>query len=1173
MVVDAGSGPVAAIEETLGDLLGQTVADLEVVVVDDGSGGELSRCLEDLQRRDDRLVWVQHGRTLGLPAVRFNEGIEAARGPWIAFLSPGARWEPTALGTLLAAGERAEGPCLVVARTLGGGGAPGPAGSPSPPVSALTLTFRNPVGRTGALVERSLLERYGVFDGHLSLARLFDWDLWLRLAQRAPLAVLDECVGREPQGAGAGDDPARLPPADRFGFRVVAAIPRDHELTLQRWRDRRPLATEFDGYPLPTAYRREFEVAIDGWLRQHGHADRRPDPRTPPDGERGVEPPGTTTLLLAGDSYHPALDLCFPPHPSALPESPALLPCYEPVVQVTGESVRWSDGVVLVRTVTEPGFRLLESAQAMGRPVAYYLDDDLLNLHLLGPTWDGMGPGTDRDWEIRRQIAAADAVWSTSPRITEVVAPLNPRVVPHGGAVDESSLPVALRPRARRGVLRIGAFGSGYQGLEFKVIWPALQELARRFGPRIELLLWGIDVAALPPLEIPVTTRPYRFGYRGFLEELAAAEFDVLLCPLLDEPAPRRAKAPSKYFHAAVAGALGIFSDVPPFEELPGGRTCLKAANSPEAWLAAMAEACSMPDERFDGMRAAMLADVRLRYSVAARADLHHAAWLATDFHSRTRPRRGADGRPVIVYYGCGESEGDEDLLDAATVAESYGIRPLVVGEERSGLPSRAARFGYPQWLRDGECMQGLEALLASEPVSLVHATRPIEGLESVCRRFAVPLVVGIGTEVCRSLPAHGARELFQRYVDAVAATAGPEREVGNVAGRDPAGLPGPAADRPVTPATAPGGNPAETLRDRLRHELHRAGLLKPLVQARWALRRKRVLVLFDTDVVSVEFCFRSVRGALERATGREWVLRNAAEVGPYDFHTACAVFFSRALSRRCVDLMAAARRAGCLTIYDTDDNLLLIDQPIADPENPWRRVFGEARAEIEALVRGADLVKVYSRAAVPIFERLNPNVVFVRPPRRPVELAAGPDPVVVPSRFGFFGSAYKDDEFPAVATAVEQLVREGRGLSFEVVGFVPRPLARLRGLRWFPWRSRYPEFHRFLATRGWAVGLAPLRDLDFNRCKAAAKYLEYASLGIAGVYSDIPTYRDAVSHGVNGLLVDHGEPAAWKEAIELLVREPELRRGIVERAREDLLANYSPERYAASVAELLRRA
>ena len=148
-----------------------------------------------------------------------------------------------------------------------------------------------------------------------------------------------------------------------------------------------------------------------------------------------------------------------------------------------------------------------------------------------------------------------------------------------------------------------------------------------------------------------------------------------------------------------------------------------------------------------------------------------------------------------------------------------------------------------------------------------------------------------------------------------------------------------------------------------------------------------------------------------------------------------------------------------------------------------------------------------------------------------------------------------------------------GSGLSFEVVGFVPQPLALLRGLRWFPWRSRYPDFRRFLATRGWAAGLAPLRDLEFNRCKTAAKYLEYSSLGIAGVYSDVPTYREAVSHGVNGLLVDHDQPAAWKEAIERLVREPGLRHGIVERAREDLLANYSPERYAASVAELLRRA
>ena len=215
------------------------------------------------------------------------------------------------------------------------------------PVSALTLTFRNPVGRTGALVERSLLERYGVFDGHISLARLFDWDLWLRLAQRAPLAVLEECVGREPQGAGAGDDPARWTPAARFGFRVVAAIPRDHELTLPRWRDRRPLATEFDGYPLPAGYRRELEGTIDGWLRQHGHADSRPEPRTPPGGgPRGRSRGARRRFCWRETATTPrwtSASLRIPrPRRRARRSSPATSPSSRPPARACGGRTAWS---------------------------------------------------------------------------------------------------------------------------------------------------------------------------------------------------------------------------------------------------------------------------------------------------------------------------------------------------------------------------------------------------------------------------------------------------------------------------------------------------------------------------------------------------------------------------------------------------------------------------------------------------------------------------------------------------------------------------------------------------------------------------------------------------------------------------------------------------------------
>src|SRR4029077_21296369 len=111
-------------------------------------------------------------------------------------------------------------------------------------------------------------------------------------------------------------------------------------------------------------------------------------------------------------------------------------------------------------------------------------------------------------------------------------------------------------------------------------------------------------------------------------------------------PAPVRARAPSRYYHAAVAGALGIFSDVPVYAALPHGLTCLKAANDPEAWYAALREAVTMPAERFGLLRRRMVEHVRLEYTERAQIHLHEAAGAATQLHAAPRGRRGEDGRP-----------------------------------------------------------------------------------------------------------------------------------------------------------------------------------------------------------------------------------------------------------------------------------------------------------------------------------------------------------------------------------------------------------------------------------------------------------------------------------------------------------------------------------------------
>lgn len=337
--------------------------------------------------------------------------------------------------------------------------------------------------------------------------------------------------------------------------------------------------------------------------------------------------------------------------------------------------------------------------------------------------------------------------------------------------------------------------------------------------------------------------------------------------------------------------------------------------------------------------------------------------------------------------------------------------------------------------------------------------------------------------------------------------------------------------------------------------------------------RRKRVLVTYESYIASIFLYWDHAKPALEAATGRSWLLLPAAEVPLEDLDSFHAVIVARGISKRSLEILRTAKRQGCRTVYDTDDNLLLIDQAFSDPEIPWRRTFGEARPEIEAMLREADVVKLYGEPAVPSFLPYNRRIAVIRPYQILDREELPPIPDRRPVTVGFLGSSFKDDEFPPVVEAIERILQEGREghpVRFEFLGFLPKALAGRPEISHLPWRSSYPEYRETLAGLGWEIGLAPLRDLEFNRGKNNAKYREYAAAGIAGIYSDAEVYRATVAHRETGLVVPHASPQAWYEAILELAGDLGLRESIRRNAFADLRANYRQEEYVARVAALL---
>jgi len=174
----------------LRSVLAQQRVDVEVVVVDDGSGDDTGAYLTALA--DPRLVVISHGEGQGVAAAR-NAGVARATGPWVAFVDDDDVWAPTKLFSqlsALSAAPSAAWACTDAVLVNADLEVMGPQHGPSEPDVADALLARNvvPGGASGVVVATSLVREVGGFDP--GLATLADWDLWIRLALASPLVCV-----------------------------------------------------------------------------------------------------------------------------------------------------------------------------------------------------------------------------------------------------------------------------------------------------------------------------------------------------------------------------------------------------------------------------------------------------------------------------------------------------------------------------------------------------------------------------------------------------------------------------------------------------------------------------------------------------------------------------------------------------------------------------------------------------------------------------------------------------------------------------------------------------------------------------------------------------------------------------------------------------------------------
>jgi glycosyltransferase involved in cell wall biosynthesis len=175
------------LDESITSCLGQSVPDIELIIVNDGSSDSTGAIAESWRERDPRVVVIAHKNNRGLPEA-LNSGFQKSSGAYLTWTSDDNIFRQTALESMGQYLDRHPIVSVVYAgyEIINADGTVVGSVRPRPPEG---LVLGNVVGPC-FMFRREVLEEVGRYDPSMILAE--DYDFWLRAFARVRLCGIEE---------------------------------------------------------------------------------------------------------------------------------------------------------------------------------------------------------------------------------------------------------------------------------------------------------------------------------------------------------------------------------------------------------------------------------------------------------------------------------------------------------------------------------------------------------------------------------------------------------------------------------------------------------------------------------------------------------------------------------------------------------------------------------------------------------------------------------------------------------------------------------------------------------------------------------------------------------------------------------------------------------------------
>lgn len=288
----------------------------------------------------------------------------------------------------------------------------------------------------------------------------------------------------------------------------------------------------------------------------------------------------------------------------------------------------------------------------------------------------------------------------------------------------------------------------------------------------------------------------------------------------------------------------------------------------------------------------------------------------------------------------------------------------------------------------------------------------------------------------------------------------------------------------------------------------------------------------------------------------------------------ASALFYTRDKFNKLIDegKMPGPKKK---VVIDCDDNYLDVH-----PSHPLYHKIKAAKRDkafMSTIISFADVVTV---STIPLKQRFQKHfkevhgldkTIFVIPNMNDITewnytpVAKDPDKFII----GYAGSNSHQDDLEMFLDSLQKIMEKYPHVHFESVGSFSKDMLpmfykftsdQINRVDLLPPTWTYDEYPKMISEQKWNIGVCPLVDTAFTRCKSHIKWMDYSMFKIPVIASRVYPYfmdignRHTIEHEKTGLLV---KPSEWFDAMESLILDEKKRTTLGENAYNYIKDNW----------------